>query len=426
MPPICPQKDQLRAFVHGDLPDGLSGGIAAHLETCASCEDTVVALERQAPQLTGVLGPSPTTIEFQSEPQFHEVLEQVKTRFAPPLAAGAADQRNLDELVSQSTRLAAPVAAKATASKTASLPKAKELPRLGDYELLAKLGQGGMGAVYKARHVRLDKIVALKVLPKERTNDPQARARFEREMRAVGRVNHPNIVGALDARDIGGTTVLIMEYPAGLDVGEVVRRCAGVGAGVPALAGEVRAGVPALAGEVCAGVPALAGQPATPAQAKAGTPARGIPIPDACEIIRQAALGLEAIRENGLVHRDIKPSNLILTTIPAHFGREAGGASLPSPTGRGAAGEGAASEGGRQGTIKILDLGLALLQSGGMSGVAGGEMTSTSQIMGTVNYIAHRAGVRQPPRRYPRGHLRPRLHALQAVVRTGAFRRPGA
>ena len=82
-----------------------------------------------------------------------------------------------------------------------------------------------MGAVYKARHPRLDKIVALKVLPKERTGDANAVARFEREMKAVGRLTHPNIVQAHDAREIDGTTVLVMEYVDGLDLGEVVRRC---------------------------------------------------------------------------------------------------------------------------------------------------------------------------------------------------------
>ena len=64
-----------------------------------------------------------------------------------------------------------------------------------------------MGAVYKARHTKLDKMVALKVLPQERMADPQAVARFEREMKAVGRLDHPNIVQALDAREIDGTHI---------------------------------------------------------------------------------------------------------------------------------------------------------------------------------------------------------------------------
>ena len=166
--------------------------------------------------------------------------------------------------------------------------------RLGEYEILAKLGEGGMGAVYQARHVRLEKIVALKILPQQRANAPRARARFEREMKAVGRVSHPNIIEAMDARDIEGTTVLVMEYANGLDVAEVVRRCG----------------------------------PLAPA--------------DACEIVRQVAMGLQEIHEHGLVHRDIKPSNVMLT---------------------------------RRGQVKILDLGLALLHSPDEAEAPNNEMT---------------------------------------------------
>src|SRR6185369_13815829 len=71
--------------------------------------------------------------------------------------------------------------------------------RIRDYVLLEKLGEGGMGEVYKALHSRLGKTVALKILPRQRTTDPQAVARFEREMLAIGRFSHPNIVNAFDA-----------------------------------------------------------------------------------------------------------------------------------------------------------------------------------------------------------------------------------
>ena len=174
---------------------------------------------------------------------------------------------------------------------------------LGEYQLLEKLGQGGMGAVYKARQTKLKKIVALKVLPKERMQDERAVARFEREMAAVGAVDHPNIVRAMDAREIDGTHFLVMEYVEGLDLSQLLRR-------------------------------------------------QGpLPIADACELIRQAATGLQYAHEHGLVHRDIKPSNLMLT---------------------------------RDGTVKILDLGLALLAADD----AGADMTGTGQAMGTADYMA--------------------------------------
>src|SRR5688572_31009585 len=67
---------------------------------------------------------------------------------------------------------------------------AAPLPRVRDYELLAKLGEGGMGTVYKARHVKLRRLVAVKVLSERRLGDPEALARFQREMEAVGRLDH--------------------------------------------------------------------------------------------------------------------------------------------------------------------------------------------------------------------------------------------
>lgn len=76
--------------------------------------------------------------------------------------------------------------------------------KLGPYLLLEKLGQGGMGAVYKARQTRLNKIVALKVLPPHLMDNAQAMARFDREMQAVGRLEHPNIVRAMDADEHQG------------------------------------------------------------------------------------------------------------------------------------------------------------------------------------------------------------------------------
>ncbi len=89
--------------------------------------------------------------------------------------------------------------------------------RLRDYELLEPIGQGGMGTVYRARHVFLKREVALKVLPRERTDDEQSVSRFRREMEAVGQLRHPNLVEAHDAGEEHGTHFLVMEYVAGVD-----------------------------------------------------------------------------------------------------------------------------------------------------------------------------------------------------------------
>lgn len=137
--------------------------------------------------------------------------------------------------------------------------------RLGPYQLLDKLGEGAMGAVYKARHTRLDRLVALKVLPHYVLSRPDALARFDREMKAVGKLHHPNVVQPLDAGEYAGVHYLSMEYADGQDLNAVV---------------------------------------------KSNGP---VSIVDACKVIRQAALGLAAAHKQGLVHRDIKPSNLFRT-----------------------------------------------------------------------------------------------------------------
>ena len=176
--------------------------------------------------------------------------------------------------------------------------------RLGDYELLKKLGQGGMGTVYQAQHVRLKRVVALKVLPQNRLGNTDAVARFEREIEAVGRLDHPHIVRAFDAREVDGIRFLVMEHVDGLDLAEVVARCG------------------------------------------------PLSVADACEVTRQAALGLQCSEEHGLVHRDIKPSNLMLNA---------------------------------EGQIKVLDLGLAQFQEAEAleSGVTG-----IGQVMGTPDYMS--------------------------------------
>ncbi len=135
---------------------------------------------------------------------------------------------------------------------------------IGNYLILDKLGQGGMGVVFKARHRRLGRVVALKILPPSFARDKTAVDRFKREVEAAGRLKHPNVVAALDADEDRGVHFLVMEYVEGSDLDDVVRH-------------------------------------------------RGqLPLGQAVDFVIQAARGLEAAHSQGIVHRDIKPSNLML------------------------------------------------------------------------------------------------------------------
>jgi WD40 repeat protein/serine/threonine protein kinase len=230
---------------------------------------------------------------------------------------------------------------------------------LGPYNLLQKLGEGGTGRVFKARHQRMQRIVALKVIRRELLADPEILARFYREIQVASQVAHPNVVHAYDAGPSDDCHFLAMEYVQGVDLSRLVK---------------------------------LSGR---------------LTVKQACDFIRQAALGLQHIHEHGLVHRDIKPSNLLL-----------------------AEGHGSPSVG----LVKILDLGLARFQQPleeevtGTFGPAGGVM------MGTPDYMApeqalnfHQADIRsdiyslgcslyylltgQPP--FPGGTLAQKLLAHQ-------------
>jgi serine/threonine protein kinase len=139
------------------------------------------------------------------------------------------------------------------------------LGQLGQYDLLLKLGEGGMGEVYKARHRLMDRVVALKVINRATFDKPLAVERFQREIRALAKLSHPNIVPALYAEQAGESQFLVMEYVAGPNLQDLVQQ-------------------------------------------------RGpLAVAEACSYIRQTAQGLQHAHEHGLVHRDIKPSNLLVT-----------------------------------------------------------------------------------------------------------------
>ena len=179
---------------------------------------------------------------------------------------------------------------------------------LGEYEVLDKLGQGGMGVVLLARHRRMERLAAVKVLPKSTMTSPTAVERFYREAKAAARLSHPNIVSAYDASEKEGTHYLVMEYVDGEDLAQISKH-------------------------------------------------RGpLPVEQAVDCMIQAARGLQYAHEQGVVHRDIKPANLLVD---------------------------------RNGTLKILDMGLARLHSlSEAEPTQQDRLTQSGQVMGTCDYMA--------------------------------------
>lgn len=177
------------------------------------------------------------------------------------------------------------------------------LKQIGNYQLEEVLGSGGMGDVYKGRHSQFDRVRAIKVIKPQfvAAGNQDVIRRFYQEIKAVGALEHKNIVVAIDSSAPADRLhYLVMEYIDGVALNDLVDQL--------------------------------------------GT----LSVADACEVIRQAARGLQYIHRNGMVHRDIKPSNLMLTLVDQDS-MATDASQLDNNTGDHA------------GVVKILDLGLALL-----------------------------------------------------------------
>ncbi|MBV09626.1 protein kinase [Rubinisphaera sp.] len=245
----CPDKFVLQGFISGELEESAAENVSSHIETCSMCEETTAKLE---------------------------------TDFR--LLQGGFSQNNVAE-------------------QTSTLPA-----QIGPYRIESLLGRGGMGVVYRATHCHLEKQVALKVIAAGQAADAESRSRFQREMRSVGRFDHPNIVGAMDAGEVDGQCYLAMEFVNGCDISLLHQQNV------------------------------------------------AFAIPDACEIVRQAALGMQYIHEQGHIHRDLKPSNLILAR--------------------------SANETPPRAVVKILDLGLATTVE------RNDQITGAGMIVGTLEYAS--------------------------------------
>jgi len=180
---------------------------------------------------------------------------------------------------------------------------------LGQYRILESLGRGGMGRVFKAVHQTMGRFVALKILSPRLMQTERARELFQREVKNAGKLHHPNIVTAYDAHITGERNYLVMEFVDGPNLSQLVKE-------------------------------------------------QGpLPIEQACEYIRQTAIGLDYAHQMGLIHRDVKPSNLLVQQTMA----------------------------GPQ--VKILDFGLTLATAGDNT-LGESSVTPTNVVLGTPDYVS--------------------------------------
>ena len=259
----CLDRDSLKSLLeHGADPVEIDR-LAGHLETCPRCGETV----------DGLLSSDPTEAALRGvkiapdEPS----VQMLRARLANLRIADASHETTAGE--NTQSAVSAP-SIEATQDKSVSLAPPQqpdEIGRLGGYRILAELGRGGMGVVYKAEDLKLKRLVALKVMAPSLAANAVSRERFLREAVAMAAVHHDNIVVIHTVDEDNGVPFLAMEFLQGMPLDTWLK----------------------------------GGRKATPAQV--------------LKIGREIAEGLAAAHERGLIHRDVKPGNIWLDS--AHKGR---------------------------------------------------------------------------------------------------------
>ncbi len=296
----CPQHDLLANYVNGDMLEETANAILTHLSSCGNCQRQVDRLAHQGdsiirhlrqPAVSAVVVDSPTVNRLLANAA--QIVSPSARRTVAPLVATASkspsgavpfevfiQELKNSGLMSQdeiyqamlqvSTRNVQEFAIELVNRRKLTLYQAGLIARgksrglvLGNYVVLEKVGQGGMGMVFKARHSRMERIVALKILPSSAMKSEQNVQRFYREVKTAGRLNHENIVVAHDAGEVEGVHFLVMEYVDGSDLSRIVKTTG------------------------------------------------ALPVEQAVDCMLQAAKGLASAHDMGIIHRDIKPQNLL-------------------------------------------------------------------------------------------------------------------